>query len=656
MRIHYTLFALGIMASVLFPAQGSGLEKKEIQNPPARLIVKWRDQTHTDPVSTFDAIEGKIRTPSGLKLRVLRKLSGRAHLVTAATRKSLDRLEELAWQLSQQANVEFVEHDARRFPTLIPLDPEFANQIYLSDPINGINAPPAWDTTTGTIGTVVAVIDSGVLAEHVDLSGRILPGYDFISADPDGSFFTANDGDGRDPDPSDPGDGVASDACGLGTPESPSSWHGTRVASLIGANTDNQNGMVGVDWETKILPVRAVGRCGGFASDIADGIRWAAGLAVPGVPPNPTPADVINLSLGGSGQCLQTELNAIKDALAAGAMVVVAAGNQSKNALRTSPANCPGVTTVAATRFDGGLAGFSNYGIKVSLSAPGSDIVTASNLGLQEPVASPAGDNYSNTNGTSFSAPLVSGVAALMLSLNNGLNPDQITGTLRATTHGFPASTVVTCFDPLCGTGIVDATEAIQAVATGNISSASDGGNGVLAAMRDADSLANGALISGALDTDFEMDGYQVILATAGTLTVTSQGTTDTYGYLFDAAGNMLDQRDDIAFPTNLNFSMSASLAAGSYFIGVEGFSKNTRGEYQLQASYPSSVDTGGTETGGTESGGGGGTFDASLFILLLLPISGALMHRYVSNETSRPEPSRPQAPLAHRKDAPQRR
>ncbi len=647
-RLFHSLIALGIIASVLLPVLGAAVEKPEIRESPARLIIKLRHQDSTDLVSTIKRIEGKNHTNAGLKWRLSRKLSGRAHLLTAVNQESSAQLDALARELAQKGYVEYVERDARRFPILTPLDPEFPNQDYLSDSIVGINSPPAWDTTTGATGTVIAVVDTGVLAGHVDLIGRILPGYDFIAADPDGSFFGANDGDGRDPDASDPGDGVTSGACGPGTSESPSSWHGTRVTSLIGANMDNLNGMVGVDWNTKILPIRAMGRCGGFVSDIADGIRWAAGLPVPGIPTNPTPANVINLSLGSSGTCTQTESNAIKDAIAAGAVVVVAAGNLPKNALRTSPANCPGVTTVAATRFDGGLAGFSNFGIKVSLSAPGTDILTAANLGLQEPLASPSGDTYVYSNGTSFSAPLVSGVAALMLSLNNGLNPDQITATLRATTHSFPTSTSVTCFDPLCGTGIVDANQAVQAVAAGNISSASDGGNGVLAAMQNAEPLSNGVLTSGALDTDFDFDAYQVVLANAGTLTVTALGSTDTYGYLFDASGTLLNQQDDIAYPTNLSFSISMSLPAGTYFVGVEGFNKNTRGDYQLQTSLPTSVAT--TDDGG---GGGGVAFDTRLIMLLLSLFAGAFIRRHAGIVTRKSASATPKVPPQRHTDAP---
>jgi serine protease len=144
---------------------------------------------------------------------------------------------------------------------------------------------------------VVAVLDTGI-TEHAEFSGMTVPGYDFIS-----DVWTANDGDGRDADPRDPGDWVARNACYRGSPPSDSSWHGTHTAGTIGAASNNAMGVAGINWGVKILPVRVLGRCGGYTSDIADGMRWSAGLSVTGVPANANPAKVLNLSLGGSGSC-----------------------------------------------------------------------------------------------------------------------------------------------------------------------------------------------------------------------------------------------------------------------------------------------------------------------------------------------------------------
>ena len=162
-----------------------------------------------------------------------------------------------------------------------------------------------------------------------------MPGYDFIA-----DTFVANDGNGRDADASDPGDWYAANQCAPGVPGTSSSWHGTHVAGTIGAASDNGSDVAGINWNAKILPVRVLGRCGGYLSDIIDGMRWAAGLAVPGVPPNPNPAGVLNLSLGGPGSCAGGYQDAFNAVDAAGVVAVVAAGNSSANANAYRPANC----------------------------------------------------------------------------------------------------------------------------------------------------------------------------------------------------------------------------------------------------------------------------------------------------------------------------
>lgn len=185
-------------------------------------------------------------------------------------------------------------------PLLVPNDPQYTNQWHYKGTY-GIDAPAAWDIITGSTDIVVAVIDTGI-CNHADLAGRYLPGYDFVS-----DVLVANDGGGRDGDASDPGDWItaAEDGSGYfaGCGASDSSWHGTHVAGTIGAASNNNFGVAGINWVSKILPVRVLGKCGGNTSDIIDGMRWAAGLTVAGVPANPYPAKVLNMSLGGSGAC-----------------------------------------------------------------------------------------------------------------------------------------------------------------------------------------------------------------------------------------------------------------------------------------------------------------------------------------------------------------
>jgi hypothetical protein len=330
---------------------------------------------------------------------------------------------------------------------------------------SAINAETAWNYTTGNPSIVVAVIDTGVRFDHPDLvrvanGGNLLPGYDLIS-----DVETANDGDGRDADPSDPGDwlthaeitqsGGTFEDC-ADSPED-SSWHGTQTSGLIAALTNNGIGIASVGRTVRVLPVRALGKCGGFDSDIVAAIRWSAGLPVAGVPANPNPARVINMSLGGDGACTQPYVDAIADVNAMGVVVVAAAGNTNGHPV-TSPGNCPGVIAVAGVRHLGTKVGFSSLGPEVTISAPAGNcvntgvndpclypILSTSNAGTTSPVSNAAGGSiYTNafnvTVGTSFSAPLVAGTAALLLSVQPGLTPSAVRSLLQSTARPFPTS------------------------------------------------------------------------------------------------------------------------------------------------------------------------------------------------------------------------
>jgi serine protease len=350
--------------------------------------------------------------------------------------------------LRRDPGVELVEPDyVRRRWSVTPDDPMFAQQWAL--PM--VHAPQAWATSTGSPQVTVAVIDTGILP-HPDLMDRLVPGYDFIS-DPS----SANDGDGRDPDPTDTGDAT----------EASSALHGMHVTGVLGASSNNHLGVAGVDWQCRIQPVRALGVHGGTGldSDIADAIRWAAGLHVDGVPDNATPATVINLSFGGKGTS-QTMQAAVDDAIAAGATVVAAAGNLGVDASGDSPAGLRGVITVGAVDPTGARAAYSNYGPALAIMAPGGMPLLAadgSSEGILSTLELPtSGFTYAYYAGTSQATAFVSGAVSLMKSIDPSIGPDRARSLLLAS-----ADASARCPDPDdasktgCGAGLVELSAAL---------------------------------------------------------------------------------------------------------------------------------------------------------------------------------------------------
>jgi serine protease len=405
----------------------------------------------------------------------------KTHVMGLGGFQSIKQVELIAQQMmAANGDIEFVEPDYLMFPSsLEPNDPGFVDQWHLKgSPYQGLNLPAAWQHTTGSSDVVVAVVDTGILSDHPDFDpARILPGYDFVSQDLAGTFVAANDGDGRDANPADPGDWVSS--AESEDPESPmfecpvstSDWHGTHVAGTVGANTNNIEGMSGVDWAAKILPVRVLGKCGGYTSDIADGIIWAAGGVVSDAPINANPANVINLSLGTEGFCSFTMQAAIDVAFNSGASVVVAAGNESSSTAFVSPASCKNVIVVGAHDNQGHLSDFSNYGNAVDVLAPGGShaaqscgntIISLFNAGEE----SPQSHGYGCLVGTSMAAPHVSGLIALMLSRNPDLTPIKIEELLKASAREY--SVASGCSSSRCGAGIADAQAGILASAIPN--------------------------------------------------------------------------------------------------------------------------------------------------------------------------------------------
>ena len=230
-----------------------------------RLIIKFSDfETATQQHLNPEQLQA-LSIQAGIPLAHLRPASGRNQILLMPQPLPLGEVKKIADKLSRSETVLSAEADVRYLPQLIPTDADYGKQWYLFETPGGINAEAAWDITTGNRNTIIAVLDSGILP-HFELQGRILPGYDFVT-----SLLQANDSDGRDPDPADPGDAALAGECGNGEPvfDTPSSWHGTLIAGILAANTNNHTGIAGIDHNAVILPVRVLGKCGGFASDAA---------------------------------------------------------------------------------------------------------------------------------------------------------------------------------------------------------------------------------------------------------------------------------------------------------------------------------------------------------------------------------------------------
>lgn len=445
------------------------------QPPVTEIIVKLvspLDRLTVLPDQTLKQL-AKI---AGQELSLVRPMSGNAHLLKLPDGLGQKEIDELLARLRASGIIEYADPNIRLYPKLVPNDAQYNQQWHYSDPgvttFFGANLEGAWDITTGNPSVVVAVLDSGLLphadidANILDNTGKVVPGYDFIS-----NPLISNDGDGRDADPSDTGDAVAAGECG-GTPAQPptpvaSSWHGTHVAGTVAASTNNALGVAGAGWDVSVQPVRALGKCGGELADILDAMRWSAGIPVGAVPNNSTPAKVINMSLGGASPCLASEQAAINDILARSVTIVVAAGNEASAASTSSPGNCNGVITVHATRKDGGFANYSNFGSEIDISAPGGEqpplgdgILSTLDGGAGAPAND---DSYAFYQGTSMATPLVSGIIGLMLSRNHTLSNADILNAITNTARAFPIS-AQQCNVAQCGAGIIDAAAAVTAV------------------------------------------------------------------------------------------------------------------------------------------------------------------------------------------------
>ncbi len=362
-----------------------------------------------------------------------------------------------------------------------PADEFYSKQWYLNSTY-GINAPSAWAVTLGSSDVVVAVLDGGI-ANHPQLAGRMVPGYDFVS-----DVASANDGDGPDPDASDPGNWTYDRNNNL----IPSDWHGTHVAGIIAAAADKV-GTIGIAPNVRIQSVRVLGSTGGTRADLIRGINWAAGLSVPGYPANPTPAKVLNLSLGtdGTSMCdniptqsrLYSTAQALAAAKAAGVTTITAAGNSGSDARYSYPGNCYPTINVGATGYSGDRAYYSNItepnaqNVGVDISAPGGD--DKDNAGAAQSTGGlifslwntgttvPGDPTYGTMEGTSMATPVVAGVVALLYSIKPSITFDEVWTVLSSTVSKFkPGGQCATSTSQECGVGIVNAGNAVAYLKT----------------------------------------------------------------------------------------------------------------------------------------------------------------------------------------------
>ena len=449
------------------------LNTTEAPQPARGIIVKLADDTEAEVSDLAGDVAAEL--PDGVGVADV--TSGTEDLGVLDLSEQVDAtdLDGAIEQLEDNPAVEWAVPNGVRLPSATANDPYFTNgRLWNLTGTWGVHASRAWDITTGSPSVRVAVLDTGAILGHPDLSGQFVAGRDFVDDEYDclnsscsriayrRSYVSANDRSSWDADPSDPGDGRTSSAVCPYLGGDRSSWHGTHVAGTIAAKRNNNAGVVGIAPTVKVQPVRVLGRCGGTDWDIAMGILWASGANVTGydgrrhgnVPVNRTPAKVINLSLGGYTpdrayvrQMCQFYGQISSIARKRGSTIVAAAGNNGANHAYNVPSVCPGFIAVAATDTNGNRASFSNYGAGIDVAAPGVNIMSTYNGGQYAPGA----NTYAPNQGTSMAAPAVAATAALAYSVGI-TNPDVVERVLKAT-----ARRAGTCNVSSCGSGVVNA-------------------------------------------------------------------------------------------------------------------------------------------------------------------------------------------------------
>lgn len=587
-----------------------------------QIIVKWRESNATVAKSVPQRAS-KLTSTAGVALQHKREAWNKTEVYKLDRLMAKGELQAVLDRLNADPDVEYAVADQRRYPHQLPSDPMVVDQWYLqSTEVAATRTDQAWDITTGSNTTIVAVLDTGVRPEHPDLAGKLLPGYDFI-AEP----IVANDGDGRDADPTDAGDWVASsDRTGIlaNCDLRNSSWHGTRVSSLIAAATDEGMGMAGLGWNARILPVRVLGKCGGRDSDIIDAMAWAAGLQVAGMALNPNPAKIINLSLGGTGACTANYQAVVDRVTANGVLIVASVGNDGV-AVGT-PANCNGVLGVSGLRQVGTKVGYSSLGPGADIGAPAGNcvntqigpnspcvysILAAIDLGTTTSVGPGYTDRVNRPNfGTSFSAPLVSGAVALLHAVNSQLTPAQYSAVIMGTANPFPTTSATTtnicrvpngtlvqgeeciCTTATCGAGMLNTLAAVNAAAGGPF--------GVIQASSTI-----------AINTNVSIDGSASFDASGGQIA--------TYQWsVLNVTGAMPTIANANTGSTSLQVTGTSNFTLRLRVTDANGATDDT--DFTMATAAVTTPPS--TPIGAGSGRGGGGAFDWWLLLLGLLPLA----------------------------------
>ncbi|MFM2235538.1 MAG: hypothetical protein RL296_1197, partial [Actinomycetota bacterium] len=447
-----------------------------------RLVVQYEDgviSTEAPGVATGSS------SVSGIELVPEVDLGDGLHTVSLSEPVTVEDAAQIVAELESDSRVKWAEVDqvvttAAFEPSQENLDPDYTDRQWNMWSDYGVGGSKLFPSTFGRgladlgKGVTVAVIDTGI-TKHSDFGSRVLPGYDFVSNRAELSAVrqagsdavpVAFDGDyvdedaygptGWDSSPLDPGDWreVA--------PIRKSSWHGTHVAGIIGAEVNNSQGISGLVPLVDILPIRALSWRGGLSSDIAASIIWASGGRVEGVEDNVHPARVINLSFTTKSACSETFQKAIDTAIENGSVIAVAAGNANSDVRDYAPANCNNVVAVGATDATGKRAAYSNYGEGIDVSAPGGDVNASGDLGVYSLSNSgerePSDDSYAYRQGTSMSAAHVTAALARLSALNPDANPLELISLLtdKASVRPFANESCDDDQQKMCGSGIVE--------------------------------------------------------------------------------------------------------------------------------------------------------------------------------------------------------